>query len=83
MLDLQELVFHWSHTWRVTLLSIQPKSLKIVTRRTMDKMLSILRQVNPACGIREVEFSLEEIKRFRVANIQARKPESADLVDRG
>ncbi len=43
----------------------------------MDKMLSILRQVNPACGIREVEFSLEEIKRFRVANLQARKPDYA------
>jgi hypothetical protein len=58
--------------WRVTLLSIQASPLKIVQRRTMDKLLSYRTMVNPAYGIKEVEFSNLEVKEFRMNNLKER-----------
>lgn len=58
--------------WRVTLLSIQAEPLKIVSRRTMEKLLIYRNIAIPAYGIKEIEFSAQEVKDFRQSNLRER-----------
>lgn len=51
--------------WRVTLLSIQGRALRILPKGVMKRMKEIRSQTTPVYGIREVEYSFSEVKSFR------------------
>ena len=58
--------------WRVTLLSIQSRPLRIVKAEVMKRLLYLRAIANPAYGIAGVEFSRSEIKKLRASNLRVR-----------
>ena len=62
-----------SGNWRVTLLSIQGRSLKVVRKELMPELEDILSYCNPCCSICSVEFSKKEIDKYRASNLETRK----------